>query len=144
MILFDTDTVTHFSYGNANVHRKIEEEGDDEELAITVITRNEVLRGRADSLLKAADEEELRKAAERFMQAEAMLSEFVVVGFDEDSIRHFGRLRKQKNLKRMGGLTCSSLASLWPTMPCWSPGTQEISTTLPDFGWTTGWIKMGT
>jgi tRNA(fMet)-specific endonuclease VapC len=45
MILLDTDTVTHFSYGNLNVRRKIEEVGD-EELAIAVITRNEILRGR--------------------------------------------------------------------------------------------------
>lgn len=29
MILLDTDTVTHFSYGNVNVRRKIEEVGDE-------------------------------------------------------------------------------------------------------------------
>src|SRR5262245_46610290 len=101
MILLDTDTVTHFAYGNENVHRKIEETGG-EELAVAVIARNEILRGRADSLLKAADENELRKASERFAQAEEMLSNFIVAGFDENSIKHFGRLRKQKNLKKMG------------------------------------------
>jgi tRNA(fMet)-specific endonuclease VapC len=101
MILLDTDTVTHFSYGNENVRRKIEEAGD-EELAIAVITRNEILHGRADSLLKAANEAELRKAAERFRQAEELLSDFLVVSFDENSIRHFGRLRKQKKLRKMG------------------------------------------
>lgn len=113
MILLDTDTVTHFVYGNANVRRKVEEVGD-EELAVAVITRNEVLRGRAENLLKAANEEELRKAAERFRQTEEMLSDFVVVGFDEDSIKHFGRLRKQKNLKKMGRadmlIACIALA----------------------------------
>jgi predicted nucleic acid-binding protein len=113
MILLDTDTVTHFSYGNVNVRRKIEEAGD-EELAIAVITRNEILRGRADSLLKAADEEELRKAAERFRQAEELLADFVAAGFDERSIKHFGRLRKQRNLKTMGRadmlIACIALA----------------------------------
>lgn len=113
MILLDTDTVTHFSYSNANVRRKIEEAGD-EELAIAVITRNEILRGRADSLLKAANEDELKKAAERFRQSEELLSAFVVVGFDKDSIKHFGRLRKQKNLKKMGRadmlIACIALA----------------------------------
>jgi tRNA(fMet)-specific endonuclease VapC len=44
MILLDTDTVTHFSYGNENVRRKIEEVND-EELGIAIITRNEILRG---------------------------------------------------------------------------------------------------
>src|SRR5262249_6515738 len=101
MILLDTDTVTHFVYGNANVRRKIEE-AEDEGLAVAVITRNEILRGRAENLLKAANEEELRKAAERFRQAEELLSDFVTAGFDDDSIRHFGRLRKQRNLKKMG------------------------------------------
>jgi predicted nucleic acid-binding protein len=113
MILLDTDIVTHFSYGNENVRRKIEEV-DDEELAIAIITRNEILRGRAESLLKAANEDELQKAVERFRQAEELLSDFVVVGFDENSIKHFGRLRKQKNLKKMGRadmlIACIALA----------------------------------
>jgi tRNA(fMet)-specific endonuclease VapC len=85
MILLDTDTLTHFSYGNANVRRKIEEAGE-EPLAVAIITRNEVLRGRAESLLKAANEQELRKAVERFQQAEELLSDFLLVGFDEHSI----------------------------------------------------------
>lgn len=53
MIVLDTDTRTHFSYGNANVRRRMEAIAD-EPLAVTVITRNEVLRGRGESLLKAA------------------------------------------------------------------------------------------
>jgi len=114
MILLDTDTATHFSYGNANVRQKIEQV-DDEELAIAIITRNEILRGRADSLLKAANEEELRKAAERFRQTEALLSDFLVVSFDDSAIGHFGRLRKQKNLKKMGRadllIACIALAN---------------------------------
>lgn len=113
MILLDTDTVTHFSYGNENVRRRIEAMGD-EELAIAIITRNEILRGRAESLLKAANDEELRKAMERFQQAEELLSDFVVVGFDENSIKHFERLRKQRNLKKMGRadmlIACIALA----------------------------------
>jgi hypothetical protein len=50
------------------VRRKIAE-ADDETLAVAVITRHEILRGRTDGLLKAADEDELRKAAERFRQS---------------------------------------------------------------------------
>jgi predicted nucleic acid-binding protein len=113
MILFDTDTLTHFSYGNENVRRRIEAAGD-EELAVAVITRNEILLGRANSLLKAADENELRKAMERFRQSEEMLSEFLVVDIDDAAISHFGRLAKQKNLKKMGRadmlIACIALA----------------------------------
>lgn len=113
MILLDTDTVTHFSYGNANVRRKVEGVGD-EQLAIAVVTRHEILRGRAESLLKAADEGELRKAAERFRQSEELLASFAAIGFDDNSIAHFGRLRKQKTLKKMGRadmlIACIALA----------------------------------
>jgi predicted nucleic acid-binding protein len=113
MILLDTDTMTHFSHGNPNVKRRIEAAGD-EELAVALITRNEMLRGRADNLLKAADEEELRKAMERFRQTEAILSDFLVVDIDDNAVRHFGKLRKQKNLKKMGRadmlIACIALA----------------------------------
>ena len=114
MILFDTDTVTHFSYGNENVRRKIDEVGDDGQLAIAIITRYEILRGRADSLLKAANEEELRKAVERFQQAEEMLSAFLVVSFDETAINHFEALRQQKTFKKRRAdllIACIALAN---------------------------------
>ena len=101
MILLDTDTLTHFAYGNENVRRKIEAVGD-EQLAVSVVTRYEVLRGRTETLLKAATEDDLRKAAERFQQAEELLAAFVVAGFDERSVQHFGRLRKERKLKKMG------------------------------------------
>jgi len=113
MILLDTDTLTHFSYGDENVRLRVEAVGD-EELAIAMITRHEVLRGRAESLLKAANEEELRKAVERFQQSEELLADFLVVGFEEASIKNFGRLRKQRNLKKMGRadmlIACIALA----------------------------------
>ena len=43
-----------------------------------------------------------------------MLSDFLVVGLDEAAIGHFGRLRKQKNLKKIGRpdmlIACIALA----------------------------------
>lgn len=113
MILLDSDAITHLSYGNEKLRRKIEAVSD-EILAVPIIARNELLRGRAENLLKASNEEELRKAAERFQKTEEMLSDFVVAGFDENSIEHFGRLRKQKNLKKIGRadvlIACIALA----------------------------------
>jgi tRNA(fMet)-specific endonuclease VapC len=114
MILFDTDTFTYLSYGNENIRHKMEETGD-EQFAIAVITRAEVLRGRTDSLLKAANEEELRKAAERFGQTEELLADFLVVGIDDNAIQRFGKLIMQKNLKKMGRpdmlIACIALAN---------------------------------
>ena len=101
MILLDTDTLTHHFYGNQNVRHRVEAAAD-EPVAVTVVTRHEVMRGRLDNLLKAATEDEPRKAVERFRRAEEWLAVFAVVGIDDEAIRYFGRLRKQKNLKKMG------------------------------------------
>jgi predicted nucleic acid-binding protein len=102
MIILDTDTLTHFSYGEERVRRKIESVGEDERLAVTLITWNEILRGRFESLLKAADEEDLKKAMERFQQAEEMLADFLILAVDDGAVKQFGRLRKEKKLKKMG------------------------------------------
>jgi predicted nucleic acid-binding protein len=114
MIILDTDTVTHFSYGQENVRKKIESVDEGEQLAVTLITRNELLRGRADSLLKAADEEELKKAVQRFRQTEELLADFLILPIDDEAVRQFGRLRKDKKLKKIGRadllIACIALA----------------------------------
>src|SRR5262249_25471240 len=114
MIILDTDTMTHYSYGKENVRKKIESVGEDEHLAVTLITRNEMLHGRADSLLKAADEEELKKAMERFRQTEEMLADFLTLPVDDEAVKQFGRLRKEKKLKKVGRadllIACIALA----------------------------------
>src|SRR5579871_1256011 len=102
MIILDTDTVTHFSYGKESVRRKIEEVRENEPLAVTVITWMEILRGRADSFRKAANEDQLTKAMERFRLAEAMLATFQIIALDEDAVKHFGRLRKDNKLNKDG------------------------------------------
>jgi predicted nucleic acid-binding protein len=114
MIILDTDTLTHYSYGKENVRKKVESVGEDEQLAITLITRNEILRGRADSLLKASDEAELKKAMERFRQTEEMLAAFRILPIDDEAVNQFGRLRKEKKLKKIGRadllIACIALA----------------------------------
>jgi hypothetical protein len=49
MIILDTDTATHFSYGNENIRKRIESVGHDEQVAVTIITWIEMLRGRAEA-----------------------------------------------------------------------------------------------
>ena len=48
--LLDTDTLTHLHAGNIKVINRIESL-QDEEIAITIITKVEILRGRIDYLL---------------------------------------------------------------------------------------------
>ncbi len=99
MILLDSDIFTLLTYGHANVVRHYEAVPGDERVAVTVVTRMEVLRGRTDSLLKAADERQLLEAARRLQATEAALDDLLVVHVDEDAAKHFKALREQKKLK---------------------------------------------
>jgi tRNA(fMet)-specific endonuclease VapC len=53
VILLDTDTLTLLTMGHLKVQRRLDLAEDD--IAITIVTRIEVLRGRFDFVLKAAD-----------------------------------------------------------------------------------------
>ncbi len=101
MIILDTDTLTLFDHGNANVQRKIAARINDS-LCVTVVTRIEVFMGRSANLLKAANEDELRIAVQRFRHSETLFASFRIIDFDDAAIAHFGRLRNQKNLKKIG------------------------------------------
>ena len=96
MIIFDTDTVTLFSHGNQKIQSRIASLDEGEQLAVTLITRMEILRGRFDSILKAADESQLNTALERFEASEEMLRDFVLARADGTAAKHFQRLLKQK------------------------------------------------
>jgi hypothetical protein len=61
----------------------------------------EILRGRFESILKAADETQLQKAIERFLAAEAMLDAFLLAPTDDAAAQNFERLRKQRKLNKM-------------------------------------------
>ena len=102
MIVLDTDIVTLLSYGkNATLQSQIESVPDDEVLAIAIITRMEILQGRRDSILKAANGTEMQRAAERFQAAEEMLNAFAVLLPDEASCGNFEALLKQKRRRKM-------------------------------------------
>jgi predicted nucleic acid-binding protein len=101
MTIFDTDTVTHFSHNNENVRRRIDAMEEGEELAVTLITRMEILQGRFASILKAADETRLRLAIQRFLAAEAMLDAFLLAPADDPAAQNFERLRTDKKLRKM-------------------------------------------
>jgi tRNA(fMet)-specific endonuclease VapC len=99
MIILDSDIFTLLTYGHANVCRHYEDAREDEQIAVTVVTRMEVIRGRTDSVLKAADDIELLAATKRLQAAEAALDDFILVHVDEEAARHFKTLLGQKKLK---------------------------------------------
>ncbi len=66
MTILDTDTVTLYAMGHEKVGARVDAVGGPAELAVAVITHMEILRGRFDSILKAADETQLKMAMQRF------------------------------------------------------------------------------
>lgn len=91
MTLLDTDVLALVLSRHEQVLRRLAECVD--ELAIPVVTRIEVLRGRFDAVLKAADGTQARQAAVRLATTEMALTAFPVVPFD-DALRANRKLRK--------------------------------------------------
>jgi|SRR5262245_1351594 len=100
MILLDTDIVTLFVAGHERIRHHVEQATDT--LAITIITRIEILRGRFDALMKAADGEQLKLAMHRLTESEQDLDEFVLVPVDDAAAAEFDRLRRQRKLNKIG------------------------------------------
>ncbi len=99
MIVLDTDIVTLFAYGNEKIRKRVED-AEEESLAVTLITRMEILQGRHDSILKASNAVEMQTAVQRFQAAEDMLDDFALLYPDEISGRYFEALLKPKKGKK--------------------------------------------
>lgn len=100
MILLDTDTLTLLTLGHLQVQQHLD--SADEDIAITIVTRIEILRGRFEFLLKAADGIQLQVAQQRLNDTEAQLADVVVIPFDAVAAREFDRLRQEKSLRKIG------------------------------------------
>src|SRR5262245_41132281 len=100
MIVLDTDTLTLYFRNHPGVVQRRQQTQD--EVVIAIITRIEVLRGRFDTLLKAADGEQLQRGQQRLDEAERHLLPFRVLPITEAVAAEFDRLRENKKLKKIG------------------------------------------
>ena len=101
MYLLDTDTVTHLHSGNTNVINRLENL-QDEEVAITIVTKLEILRGRIDYLLKAFSGSDLLKAQELFSRSETLLNQLLVILIDPNAANQFDRLQDISKFRKIG------------------------------------------
>ncbi len=101
MYLLDTDTVTHLHSGNTNVINRLENL-QDEEVAITIVTKIEILRGRIDYLLKAFSGSDLLKAQELFSRLENLLNQLPVILIDSNAANQFDRLQDISKFRKIG------------------------------------------
>jgi tRNA(fMet)-specific endonuclease VapC len=101
MYLLDTDTLTHLHSGNTNVINRLESL-QDEEVAITIVTKVEILRGRIDYLLKAFSGSDLLKAQELFSRSETLLNQLPVISIDPNAANQFDRLQGISKFRKIG------------------------------------------
>lgn len=101
MHLLDTDTLTHLHAGNVRVLARLERL-DDPVVGITIITKIELLRGRIEFLLKAANGEETLRAQSLYERTEVLLGDVLVIPFSPDAAKRFEQLRVASNTRALG------------------------------------------
>ena len=99
MNLLDTDSLSLLMRGHARISARIE--GTDD-VAITVVTRIEILQGRFASILTAVDGDALLRAQHWLERNERYMGDLDVVSVDEMAAAEFDRLRKNRRLKKIG------------------------------------------
>ncbi len=99
MNLLDTDTLSLLMAGHARVTERVSQAS---RVAITIVTRIEILQGRFSSILTAATGERLLQAQHWLQQNEQFMRRVEVIPFDADAAVEFDRLRQNKKLKKIG------------------------------------------
>ena len=101
MHLLDTNALTALHAGKPQVIDRLKHL-DDPDIATTLITKIELLRGRMDFLLKATDGQALLRAQSWLFKTETLLSEIDILPFDPMAIEQFERLIAERSLRKMG------------------------------------------
>ena len=101
MYLLDTDTLTYLHAGNANVIKRLKIL-EDAEIAITIVTKIEILRGRIDYLLKAFSGEDLLKAQDLFCRSETLLNQLPLISIEQNAANQFERLQNVSKFRKIG------------------------------------------
>lgn len=111
MLIFDSDILTLYHKGHARLGERMRDESDTD-VQTTIISRIELLRGRFDSVFKAATDAQLVRAQELLDQTERLLGLLPVLPVDLSAARQFTGLLKVKGLRkiRRGDILIASIA----------------------------------
>jgi tRNA(fMet)-specific endonuclease VapC len=101
MKILDTDILSLFLHGHPRVIERHERETD--EVAVTIISRIQLLQGRFATILKAADGAELLRAQKWLdLTTRDLAAISKLVSIDDKAALEFDRLRQNKKLKKIG------------------------------------------
>lgn len=101
MYILDSDTLTYLHAGHSKVVANLRHV-DDPDVATTIITKIELLRGRADFVLKAETGAEVLRAQQLLGRTEELLAQLFVLPFGAAAAAHFDGMRVQSNLRKIG------------------------------------------
>jgi tRNA(fMet)-specific endonuclease VapC len=101
MYLLDTDILTHLQTGHPKVVDRFQKLAEDQ-VASTVITAIEILRGRFDFVLKAATGADLLRAQYWLDKTDEFLAQFIVVPINQATCEYFDQLRAVPAYRKIG------------------------------------------
>lgn len=101
MYILDTNILTALHLGNSKIINAIQKIGN-ERIAITIVTKVEMLRGRIDFLLKADRGESLLRAQDLLLETEKQLNLIEVLLFENAAINHFEKLITIPSMRKAG------------------------------------------
>ena len=101
MYILDTNILTALHLGNSKIINAIQKVGN-ERIAITIVTKVEMLRGRIDFLLKADRGESLLRAQNLLLETEKQLNLIEVLPFENAAINKFERLIIIPSMRKAG------------------------------------------
>lgn len=99
MNLLDTDILSLLMQGHQGVTERVRQASH---VAITVVTRIEILQGRFASIMKAAAGDDLLRAQHWLEENERFIRGVEIVPFDAAGAAEFDKLRQNKKLKKVG------------------------------------------
>lgn len=111
MILLDTDTLTLLMRDHPELTQRV---STSPSVAITLVTRIEILQGRFASVLRASNAEELLRAQYWLQRNEQFVNKLECVAFNNDAVEFFEALKENKRVKSIGRadllIACIALA----------------------------------
>ena len=100
MFLLDSDIASLLMQENARVIARLAAT-DAEQVALTLVTRLEMLRGRIDAILKAATADELLRGCRGLATTDEFVGTYRIVPITEVVAEQFVQLRALKKLNKM-------------------------------------------
>lgn len=113
MYVLDTDVVVHLQEGHERLTAKLQQ-SEEWEIYTTVVTKAEILRGRSDFLLKAADSGQLLRAQSWLVDSEKQLANLAILMLTNRALEQLSKLEGKRGLGRVGRadllIACIALA----------------------------------